>query len=314
MADVVAVGADDLTDHEDVAGQQGAGAAAGLRVDVGRVVAAVGAAGPVRAGGLGRGVEVEPVGAVDQHHPDRQVVVVDLVDPVDQRGLLGQHVRGAEVRRVAGVGEEGEAVGPALDHLTGRLPGRGGDRPGQRVEVRLDQRTLGGGQGGPQVAEVGRGAAPVERGVDVPGAGAPRRRARRRGSPSGSGRAGSWRSGRSTPTPAYVRISGCRAARRRCITDDSWIRKVASAPDGSGSGELQGRGPAANRPLGRRQRQAPAEAGQVDPVGRGLARRDARPVGVADREPGQRGEQAPPPGGGAAPAGPARPRPAAGPR
>ena len=57
-----------------------------------RVEARVRTARPVGAGSVGLGVEVELVlGLVDQHHLDSEVVVVDLVDAMDQRGLRSEH-------------------------------------------------------------------------------------------------------------------------------------------------------------------------------------------------------------------------------
>ena len=67
-----------------------------------------------------------------------EVVVVDLVDPVDQGDLLGQHVGGAEVGGVRRVAGQGESVEAPRDHRTGgpvvgllRLDG-GPDRTGPR--------------------------------------------------------------------------------------------------------------------------------------------------------------------------------------
>ena len=129
VADVVVVGADELAEHDPVGVQAAAGAAGQL----GGREASLAAARAVGAGGLGRGVEVQLVGVVDQHQSDREVVVVDLVDPVDQRDLLGQHVGGAEVGRVARVGGQRQPVGAQLDRVSRasrRRPGR--RRPGHR--------------------------------------------------------------------------------------------------------------------------------------------------------------------------------------
>ena len=132
VADVVVRGADDLADHE--AGARRAGAAGDLRLREARGRAA----GAVRCGGGAPVVEVEEVVVRDQGHPDRQVVFVDLVDPVDQRDLGRGHVRRpAHVGGVARVGDQREPVG-AEDVAGRRILRRvvGPTRPGSSPRPR----------------------------------------------------------------------------------------------------------------------------------------------------------------------------------
>ena len=114
MADVVVRGADDLAEHDPVPAERAAGTAGQLRSGEARSRAAR----PVRADRVGVRVQVGLVGVVDQHEPDRGLVLVDLVDAVHQRDLGRGHIRGAaEVRRVRLVGDEREPV--RAQHVTG---------------------------------------------------------------------------------------------------------------------------------------------------------------------------------------------------
>ncbi len=119
-------------------------------------------------GGLGGGVEVELVGLVDEHHPDRQVVVVDVVDPVHQGDLLGEHVGGAEVGRVRRVGDQREPVGAQAHLGAGRLARVGRGVPeGGLVELGLHEAALRCGHRAAEVGQVEAVVAVVRR-VDVP--------------------------------------------------------------------------------------------------------------------------------------------------
>jgi hypothetical protein len=91
--------------------QRRAGAAGSLRGGVaGRT-----AAGPVGAGHLRGGIQVQRIGAVDQHQADRGFVFVDLGDAVDQRDLGGRDVGGAaEVGGIRWIGHQGQAIGAQL--------------------------------------------------------------------------------------------------------------------------------------------------------------------------------------------------------
>ncbi len=169
VADVVAVGADEEAEGDPVAVEQAAGAAV---VELVERVATRRPAGTVRSEGLRLGVDVELVGLVDQQHPDREVVVVDLVDAVHQRHLLRQDVLGAEVARVRRVGDQREAERAAQDLVT--LVGLPGLRRDVElvelllVELGLDESLLGCGKGRPEVGEVEAVVAVVGR-VDEPG-------------------------------------------------------------------------------------------------------------------------------------------------
>ena len=112
VPDVVVRRADDLADHEARSGGARAARDLRLREAGGRAARTVG-----RRRGVPR-VEVEEVVVRDQLHPDREVVLVDLADPVHQRDLRGGDVRNAVVRRVPRVGDHGEPVEP--EHVTGR--------------------------------------------------------------------------------------------------------------------------------------------------------------------------------------------------
>jgi hypothetical protein len=87
VADVVVAGADDLTEDDPIAGQGGAGARGRRRV------ARRGPARPVGAGDLRVGVEVEEVVVADQRESDRELVLVDLGDTIDQRDLSRRRCR-----------------------------------------------------------------------------------------------------------------------------------------------------------------------------------------------------------------------------
>ena len=191
VADVVAGGADELAHDDAVAGQRRARA----RGQVGLREARSRAARPVGLDGLGGGVEVELRGVVDQHQLDGQVVAVDVVDPVHQRDLLGQHIRGAEVRRVRRVGDQRQAVGAQRD-LRARAPRR---RRGLRARTGTRRARA---RPAPAAAPAARCRGSSGRGCRhrcTPGRRtrppARRTRAPTRGSPTGSGRGGSWRSG-----------------------------------------------------------------------------------------------------------------------
>ena len=129
MADVVVGGADDLAEHDPVPAERAAAAAGQLRSGEARSRAAR----PVRADRVGVRVQVGLVGVVDQHEPDRGLVLVDLVDAVHQRDLGRGHVRGAEVGRVRLVGDQREPVG--AQHVTGgRAAAVGRELDGRRRE------------------------------------------------------------------------------------------------------------------------------------------------------------------------------------
>ena len=180
VADVVVGGADQLTEDGAVLAEGRAAAevevAEGVVTLVGRPVVVVRveargrAARAVGAGRLRVGVEVERVGVVDQAQLDGEVVVVDLVDPVDQGDLLGQHVLAAEVGGVGRVGGQREAVvAPVRRHVGDAVGGPGlGDGLAQGLDLTLGT-TLGRRREvGRAVAQVGGGAAAVEGRVDVP--------------------------------------------------------------------------------------------------------------------------------------------------
>ncbi len=102
------------------------------------------AARPVRVGRLRGGVEVQLVVVGDQDHPDRALVLVDLVDAVHQRHLRGGDVRrAAVVGRVARVGQQREPVRPQR-HRRADGDVRGLDRLGRRlvVALTLDERVV----------------------------------------------------------------------------------------------------------------------------------------------------------------------------
>ena len=108
VADVVVRRADDLADDDALPRCRAA-------EDLGLREAAGGAAGTVRRRGRAVVVQVEEVVVRNELHPDRQVVLVDLVDAVHQGDLGRRHVgRPAEERRVAGVGDHREPVGAEL--------------------------------------------------------------------------------------------------------------------------------------------------------------------------------------------------------
>ena len=165
VAHVVAGGADELAEHDAVAVERGAGAAG----ELGGREARSRAARTVGLGGLGGGVEVELVGVVDEHHPDREVVVVDLVHPVHQGDLLGEHVGGAEVVGVRRVGDQRQAVGPQAHLGAGGFgQARAEALDGVLVELGLDQAAVTAGQVAVAVGEVDAVVAVPGR-VDVPG-------------------------------------------------------------------------------------------------------------------------------------------------
>ena len=110
-------GADDLADHDPVAREARAAR------DVRQREAGRDAARAVRADRLRPRVEVQQVVVRDQLELDRQVVLVDLADAVDQRDLRRGHVgRAAVVGRVARIGDQREPVG--AQHVAGRRVGR----------------------------------------------------------------------------------------------------------------------------------------------------------------------------------------------
>ena len=180
VADVVVGGADQLAEHRAVAAQRAArrrsrAGCTGRRAGrsgwpPGRSTACA-PHGPSAPSALAVGVEVELVGVVDQPHGDGQVVVVDLVDPVDQRDLLGQHVLGAEVGGVRRVAGQREAV-DLLDDLGCPLAAdlaareRAVDRRGSRARRTAGRRSA--STAARVVAQVRGGAARVVRGVDEP--------------------------------------------------------------------------------------------------------------------------------------------------
>ena len=112
VADVEVRRADDLADDDARARERRAGARGRLP----RRVARRRPARAVRARHLGGCVEVDEVVVGDQDHPDRGLVLVDLVHAIDQRDLGGRHVgRAAEEGGVGRVAEKREPVGPPRD-------------------------------------------------------------------------------------------------------------------------------------------------------------------------------------------------------
>ena len=87
VADVVIRRADDLPDHKPRAGRAGAAGHLRLREAAGR---ATGSIWPDR---LRPRVQVEQIVVIDQHHEDREIVLIDLIDPVHQRDLRRSHIR-----------------------------------------------------------------------------------------------------------------------------------------------------------------------------------------------------------------------------
>ena len=140
---------------------------------VAAVEARRGAARTVGAGGLGVGVEVELLGVVDQPQLGGEVVVVDLVDPVDQGDLLGQHVRRCRSRRrttgrwSAPGGSSG--AGPAARRRVRGRRAAPATVSRQRRDLALDDAAARlRGRSADAVAQVRGGAAPVVGRVDVP--------------------------------------------------------------------------------------------------------------------------------------------------
>ena len=167
VADVVAAGPGDavgdevvLDDRLAVARVAGAARVARRRARARRSGAAV----------LGVGIEVEGVVAVDQHELDREIVVVELVDPVHQRHLGRGDVLGAEVGGVRRVADQGQPV-RALDDRVTRVQGGGQDgaRPVGQDRRLLEHALVDVGQIAAPVGDVGALVAPVVR-VHVPGA------------------------------------------------------------------------------------------------------------------------------------------------
>jgi hypothetical protein len=119
----------------------------------------------------GRGrvrVEVELVVARDQHQAHREVLLVDLVEPVDQHDL-GRRRRARGRRRVVRVREQRQPVDAQRDRVAAGRDGARRERPCDTA-ARFAERWCGG-----RLTAVGD-VLPVAR-VDVPGA---RRRAHRR--------------------------------------------------------------------------------------------------------------------------------------
>ena len=92
-------------------------------------------------GHQGRRVEVQDVVAGDEVELDREVVLVDLVDAVDERDLGGGDVRRAVVRRVGRVARQREAVVADRDEVAGRggRLGPAGRRRARRERAALDE-------------------------------------------------------------------------------------------------------------------------------------------------------------------------------
>ena len=168
MPDVVGPGTEDLT-------EDGARPADRLRAatlqhaghfDGGGPVAGRSTARAVLTCRLGLGVEVQRLRLVDQHEAHTEVVAVKLVDPVDQRDLLRQHVLGAEEVGVGGVVDQSQPVRPQL-HVARRrinfnvsLAEEVALQPSRHL--RLDERRLPGQVLGPRHG-VHRGATPFVR-------------------------------------------------------------------------------------------------------------------------------------------------------
>ena len=177
VADVVVGRADQLAQDDLVARQRAHVTVGQLALDVvGGVgvqgVAGVRAARTVRPGRLLDGVEIELLGPVDEHHPDRQVVVVDLVDAGHQGDLLGQHVLGAEVVGVRRVAQQRQPVDPLHHRGAGRRRCRRTlrlDGPRDGGQLPFDRRARGLRKAAAVVDEVLGGAALVVRRVDEPG-------------------------------------------------------------------------------------------------------------------------------------------------
>ena len=126
VADVVVGGADELAEHgavpaerRDVADVEvaGDGRSASCRRASKHGAAPHGPLAPVALASVSRlSLSVSLI----SRSSDREVVVVDLVDPVDQRDLLGEHVGGAEVGRVRRVRGQREAVESAASPASAR--------------------------------------------------------------------------------------------------------------------------------------------------------------------------------------------------
>ena len=177
VTDVVVVGADDLTD-DGLVGVEHVAAVGGVGEAGGRAARAVGA----REQRLG--VEVELVVVVDQHQVERDVGVVDLVDPVDQRhlragddlvdlghvGVVDRHLGADELVGVRRVGGHREAVLAGDDRCAGLLAGAPGGGPllgacaglGRGV-LRLEGARQGGLVEGPRRVERAQAVGDVER-------------------------------------------------------------------------------------------------------------------------------------------------------
>ena len=122
--------------------------------------------GPFGACHLGVRVQVEQVVVRDQLEPDRGLVLVDLAHAVDERDLRrGDVVRAAEVGRVGGIRQQGEAVGAEL------VARRRGMQRGRSVTERaaLDEGPVRIGDLAREVGDVPALAVAVV-GVDVPAA------------------------------------------------------------------------------------------------------------------------------------------------
>ncbi|MDX6720410.1 MAG: hypothetical protein QOJ63_2664 [Solirubrobacteraceae bacterium] len=169
MADVVVGGADQLPDHGPRPVERRNVATGGVRSRVARG----GAARAVGSCHLRRGVQVEQVVARDEAQVDREIVLVDLVDAVDEDHLGRGDVGGAVVGRVRRIAHQREAI-RAQPHGLAVLGGRGGYRlapGGRRHDVVLAEATAR-GQVGAAVADV-QALIGVVVGVDVPGSGRP---------------------------------------------------------------------------------------------------------------------------------------------
>ncbi len=309
MADVVRRGADQLAEHGPGADQRPGPAHVEVTggVAAGLVEAGVRTARAVPPGGLRVGVEVEQVGAVDELEVDRQVVVVELVDPVDQGDLLGGHVGGAEVRRVLGVREQREPVDALLDVLVRAEPRGPIDRAQHGRELALGELLLGARQAAAGVAEVDRGARDVERRVDVPGAAgsgvAHRGVEAHRGQVQGDGAArvveGAARPGADLgmgggqPRLHHLGLLDREplgaAARRRDVED----RRAPSASASRGARRSR-RGPPCTSPA--RRVASRRRAGRRRPAGRARRRRPRRPRQRQRRRGEHDGDQVPGPG------------------
>ena len=220
------------------------------------------AAGAVRSRGQVVRVEVQQVVVRDQLQPDRQVVLVDLVDAVHQRDLRGRDVRrAAEVGRVARIRDQGEPVCAELlaDARSRAAPG---ERPVRGARLVLDERSVGALRLARVIARVEARVALHEVRVDVPVASG---RAHRGMEPEG--RQVRVQRGARIGDPAAAVGVDARVTRGEAGRHDRRLleREALELPVRSGEVENEGARPCERRVLTRRSSEHRGESAGVQP-------------------------------------------------